>query len=74
MEKTFDKTDINAITRTMNLVNDLLSSEWNTSTISIVLEDENVEFSKDELYRTWLTLIRLQAAVKDSVTTKTPIA
>lgn len=73
MEKTFNKTDINAITRTMNLVNDLLNREWNTSTVSIILKDENVEFSKNELYRVWLTLIRLQAAIKDSITAKTPI-
>lgn len=74
MKKTFNKTDINAITRTMNLVNDLLNSEWNTSTIGIVLKDENIEFSRDELCRAWLTLIRLQTAVKDSITAKTPIA
>lgn len=73
MKKTFNKTDMNAISRTLNIVNDLLNNEWNAPTIGIELEDENVEFTRDELNRTWLALIRLRTAAGDSVATKTPM-
>ena len=73
MEKTFNKNDMNAITRTLNIVNDLLNNEWNTPTIGIEFGDENVEFTRDELNRTWLALVRLKTAAGDSIATKTPM-
>lgn len=73
MKKTFNKNDMNAITRTLNIVNDLLNNEWNTPTLDIKLRDENVKFTRDELDRTWLTLIRLKIVVGDSIATKTPM-
>lgn len=73
MKKTFNKTDMNAINRTLNIVNDLLNNEWNTPTIGIELRDENVEFTKDELNRTWLALVRLKIVAGDSIATKTPM-
>ena len=67
MKKTFNKTDMNAITRTLNIVNDLLNNKWDTPTICIKLRDENVEFTRDELDRTWLTLVRLKIVAGDSI-------
>lgn len=72
-EKTFNKNDMNAITRTLNIVNDLLNNKWNTPTISIKFREENVEFTRDELNRTWLTLLRLKIVAGDSIATKTPM-
>ena len=73
MEKTFNKNDMNAITRTLNIVNDLLDNEWNAPIIGIKLEDEDVEFTRNELNRAWYTLIRLKAAAENSIATKTPM-
>lgn len=73
MKKTFNKNDMNAINRTLNIVNDLLNNEWNTPTIGIKLRDENVEFTRDELNRTWLALVRLKTVAGDSIATKTPM-
>lgn len=73
MKKTFNKNDMNAITRTLNIVSDLLDNEWNAPIIGIKLEDENVEFTRDELNRTWYALIRLKTAAGDSIATKTPM-
>lgn len=73
MEKTFNKYDRNAINRTLNIVNDLLYNEWNAPTIGIELEDDKIEFTRDELNRTWLALIRLWTVAGDSIATKIPM-
>lgn len=73
MEKTFNKYDRNAISRTLNIVNDLLYNEWNAPTIGIELEDDKIEFTRDELNRTWFALVRLKTVAEGSIATKIPM-
>ena len=62
MKKTFNKTDIDAITRVMNVVNNLANSgNMNSLTVDVELENSTVEFTREELNRAYITLVDLWA-------------